>query len=88
MKQFYCKKCGSMDVFIKENGSQTGLYCSDCGKWIKWLGKDELRLAELYIDSIRNELSVGEQSKIIELIIPLLKKMPNKDLKDLYFNLL
>ena len=37
-----CKKCGSTDLFTKEKGGNTGLYCSDCGAWIKWLGKDEL----------------------------------------------
>lgn len=30
MKNFACNKCGSVDVFIKENGNQKGLYCSDC----------------------------------------------------------
>lgn len=27
-------------------GNNTGLYCDDCGAWIKWLGKDELRAFE------------------------------------------
>lgn len=49
MTTISCKKCGSVDLFIKENGSQVGLYCSDCGAWIKWLGKDERRLIELQI---------------------------------------
>ena len=30
----------------KNNGNNVGLYCSDCGAWIKWLGKDELRAFE------------------------------------------
>lgn len=36
-------KCGSGNfvIMIKRNSAQKGLYCSDCGKWIKWLGKDE-----------------------------------------------
>lgn len=36
-------KCGSMDFFTEEKGNSTGLYCSMCGKWQKWLNKDELR---------------------------------------------
>ena len=40
--QNVCKNCGSIDLFTKEKGNQVGLYCADCGKWIKWLGKDEL----------------------------------------------
>lgn len=45
MKQYKCK-CGNTEFFTKELGSATGLYCKKCGKWIKWLGKDELRLFE------------------------------------------
>ena len=37
-------KCGSEKFFIKPSGNQTGLYCSECGKWQKWLTKDEIRL--------------------------------------------
>jgi hypothetical protein len=51
MNKFSCKKCGSVSIHIKENGTQVGLYCSDCGVWIKWLGKDDRRLAELQIQN-------------------------------------
>lgn len=53
MKTFECNKCGSFDVYLKPSGSQIGLYCGDCGKWIKWVGKEEKRLVERYIE-IRN----------------------------------
>lgn len=46
MYQNCCKKCGSLDLYAEVKGSNTGLYCSDCGTWIKWLGKDELRAFE------------------------------------------
>lgn len=39
-----CNKCGIVKGFIAEKGNQTGLYCNKCGKWIKWLTKDEKRL--------------------------------------------
>lgn len=51
MKQFKCSKCGSTEVFISKSGNNTGLYCTDCGKWIQWLNKDEIRLAERQIKS-------------------------------------
>lgn len=38
-----CKKCGSIALHTEEKGNNVGLYCDDCGAWIKWLGKDELR---------------------------------------------
>ena len=43
MYQNCCKKCGSVSLHIEVKGNNTGLYCDDCGTWIKWLGKDELR---------------------------------------------
>jgi len=55
MKNYVCEKCGSLDLFIKSNGSQTGLYCSDCGKWIKWLSKSEIALAEKFIEEQKKE---------------------------------
>lgn len=41
-KDFGCPKCGSMDVFIEEKGSQNGLYCSEGCGWIKWISKKDL----------------------------------------------
>lgn len=49
MKIFECPKCKSRDVFINKSGNNTGLYCGDCGAWIKWLNKDELRIANIQI---------------------------------------
>lgn len=43
MYQNCCKKCGSVDLFTEVKGNNTGLYCSDCGAYQKWLNKDELR---------------------------------------------
>lgn len=37
-------KCGGKEFFTEEHGNQTGLYCAACGKWQKWLKKDEIRL--------------------------------------------
>lgn len=38
---YECNKCGSIDFFTEPKGNNIGLYCSICGKWKKWLGKDE-----------------------------------------------
>lgn len=46
MYQNCCKKCGSISLHTKNKGNHTGLYCNDCGAWIKWLGQDELRAFE------------------------------------------
>ena len=46
MYQKCCTKCGSIALHTEVKGNNTGLYCDDCGAWIKWLGKDELRAFE------------------------------------------
>lgn len=46
MYQNCCKKRGSTSLHTEVKGNNTGLYCDDCGAWIKWLGKDELRAFE------------------------------------------
>src|SRR5574344_583940 len=43
MYQNCCKKCGSISLHTEEKGNNIGLYCNDCGAWIKWSSKDELR---------------------------------------------
>lgn len=46
MYQNCCKKCGSISLHTEVKGNNTGMYCDDCGAWVKWLGKDELRAFE------------------------------------------
>lgn len=46
MHQNCCKQCGSISLHTEAKGNNTGLYCDDCGAWVKWLGKDELRAFE------------------------------------------
>ena len=45
MNKYICK-CGCENMFTQSKGNNTGLYCSECGKWQRWLGKDELRAFE------------------------------------------
>lgn len=63
MKEFVCNKCGSVDMTISEKGGQVGLYCGDCGKWQKWLNKDEKRLAEQWIENIKTKTQVKPVKK-------------------------
>lgn len=43
IKDFKCK-CGHNDFFFADKGNQKGIYCSYCGKWLKWADKDEQNL--------------------------------------------
>lgn len=54
MLKFKCKcKCGGTEFFIKKIGIHTGLYCKECGAFIKWLNKDEIRVIECREKSIK-----------------------------------
>ena len=43
-------------MFMKKSGNNTGLYCGDCGAWIKWLNKNEIRLVQRQIEKNDKEL--------------------------------
>lgn len=58
MYQNCCKKCGSTSLHTQVKGNNTGLYCDDCGAWVKWLGKDELRAFD---HSCKRELNHEEE---------------------------
>lgn len=46
MSKYQCIKCNCENMYTEKQGNNTGLYCSNCGKWQRWLGKDELRAFE------------------------------------------
>lgn len=41
-----CKFCSSTSLFVEIVGTRKGLYCSNCGKWLKWITKEELQIAK------------------------------------------
>ena len=58
IKDYKCK-CGHNNFFFADKGSQKGIYCSYCGKWLKWADKDEQNLAmkqEPILDKMRAEI--------------------------------
>lgn len=64
MYQLYCKKCGSIELYTEEKGNQIGAYCADCGAWVKWLGKDELR-------AFNHSLNKKDEDEIIKVKVDL-----------------
>ena len=67
MYQNCCKKCGSVSLHTEVKGNNTGLYCDDCGAWIKWLPKDELRAFE-YSMRLATKEERGSVNKYIQNI--------------------
>ena len=56
--------CGSTEFFTAPQGNNIGLYCSMCGKWKKWLGKDEAFLFEHNKEAIKNKNIKEKEIKI------------------------
>ena len=54
IKEYVCK-CGSNNFFFADKGKQKGIYCSRCGKWLKWADKNERNLD-------RNERKTGQET--------------------------
>lgn len=67
MYQNCCKKCGSTTLHTEVKGNNTGLYCNDCGSWIKWLSKDELRAFE-YSKLHSNSTRKYTKSEVVDAI--------------------
>ena len=65
MKEYVCK-CGSKRIFTRDNGTQTGIYCKECGKWIKWVSKKEIPFVEEYIEE-QNKNDNSNTNKIDEV---------------------
>jgi DNA-directed RNA polymerase subunit RPC12/RpoP len=69
-----CNRCGSEHVFLESARSNVGIYCADCGKWIKWATKDEVRVIEhrqmkYTIGGMTSEQKMIEKYKEIEKIV-------------------
>ncbi len=73
MYQNCCKKCGSISLHTEVKGNNTGLYCDDCGAWVKWIGKDELRAFE-YSRKKNNKSSNKDISTRLKEFVEFLEK--------------
>ena len=67
MYQRRCRKCGSHSLFTEQHGNNTGLYCSDCGAWQTWLGKDELHAFEHSQNERKNQ---SEYASSLDDVVP------------------
>lgn len=47
IKNLKCENCKSDDLKFLERGTQLGIYCAKCGRYVKWANKDERNLYEL-----------------------------------------
>lgn len=91
MERIVCKKCGSIDYEVIKKGVHTGLYCKDCGKWIKWQSKKDIVNSEtteeqndniVEISSLEEE-QVDEIEKLFERKKPFFTKRGREEIKKL-----
>lgn len=54
IKDYKCK-CEHDDFFFADKGNQKGIYCSYCGKWLKWADKDEQNLTLKPIEALEQQ---------------------------------
>lgn len=71
-----CKKCGSTTLHTEPKGNNVGLYCGDCGAWIKWLGKEEVRAFEHSKEEAENdEMHTSDEVKKLRIENAELKRL-------------
>lgn len=58
-----CTKCGSIEVDCWINKKQIGIWCKECGKWIKWLNKEEIK----YYKPTKYTLEVAKATKKVAI---------------------
>lgn len=69
IKDYQCK-CGHNDFFFTDKENQKGIYCSYCGKWLKWADKNEQNLSmkqEPVLDKIKAEIEQEIAYKPMEM---------------------
>lgn len=75
MTEYSYPKCNSKELFVKKSGNSTGLYCDNCGAWIKWLGKNELRAFEHSAKQKHVENVDSRQDDIAKIIYSIIDHM-------------
>lgn len=60
-----CHNCGNEGTLELDynRGTHVALVCSECNRWIKWVGKKEIPMYESHI-SKRNKVSAGRANSL------------------------
>ncbi len=98
IKDYKCK-CGCNDFFFADKGNQKGIYCTKCGKWLKWADKDEKNLVHcLYTDeeiaksfiedveAVKDQLPCGQMMEFPKTFDEFVKDYGFKDKQEVYTN--
>jgi len=61
-----CEYCKSEVLFLKQADNKTGVYCKNCGRWLKWIDAAEKATVEQLIERQKREVIID--GKNIELV--------------------
>lgn len=62
MNEIQCK-CGCKDIEAIEKGQHIGIYCKNCGKWIKWASKEEASM-------LKQKTPSAEEGRHVPVYLP------------------
>lgn len=62
-----CGFCKSEDLFVKDQDGKTGLYCKNCGRWLKWIDQSEKIKIQMEIEKRKREIRIdGANLEIVK----------------------
>jgi hypothetical protein len=53
-----CSYCKSELLFLKDSEDKTGLYCQNCGRWLKWVDQSEKAKILSEIEKRKREIKI------------------------------
>lgn len=53
-----CEYCKSEILFLKNTEGKTGLYCKNCGRWLRWVDGEEKQKIEDAIERQKREIRI------------------------------
>ncbi len=67
--------CGCTSIFLRVKAHNVGVYCSDCGKWSTWLGKENVAILKRKGYVVQVENYVHDMVKLTTAGVELLKSV-------------
>lgn len=87
-KAMVCGYCKSEFLFLKEENGKTGLYCKDCGRWLKWVDAAEKASIAAQLEKQKNErrIDARDVARVMETYKGYKKKVTDLNEEIYYFN--
>lgn len=72
----YCNYCKSENLFLKNDGDKTGLYCKSCGRWLSWVSPAEKAKIEGQLEKQKREIRIDGLD--VQRVMDKFKKLKEK----------